>query len=970
MKTRIYLTLITTLMLSPLGLRAQEEAEPTGAPVAQAKLAIELGAPFGDNMILQREMKVPIWGWSKPGTQVTVEFAGQKKSTMASNPSTPNGSAAVKWLLELDPLKANAEPATMVITEVGGKSLTLKNILVGEVWLASGQSNMQWKPGKCDVAKLLARIAESVKAGKEKQPIIREFEVTSVYSALHPIDHATGSWKNGDMENYSAIGTSFAYELYKELGVPIGILNCSFSMTSIRAWTPRCGFVNGKDEVTREIYKTILESDPSTPEHKAAWDNYYAKTETALKEGKAISTKTPGNMEGNRDATWMYNGRLHPVVPYALRGAIWNQCYSSMFEGVRYYDRLHALIRGWREVWAKPDLPVYFHQLYAPGANDGLTLNDMGEMRLGFWLARDIPNVGMASQIDITGGIHYYDKALPGKRLALHALKNQYGKKLVADGPMFTSYKVKGDKLIVELEHTDGGLVVGQATPGKTLDGPTVIENGEDKVTLFYVADKDRVWHRAKMKIAGDQVELTAAGVKEPRGVAYGCNGIGGLPNIYNRAMLPLAPFIYYDNKLVTSKDWPDQPTKVAGVEFDSSLVGNVNEYRKMPLVSSQFRDNAVFQADMPVTFWGSAVHSEGFEAKGKAEITFSFAGVEKTIPVTSGMKEWQVTVPPMKASAEPKTLKVTFKINGEFVHERSATNIVIGDVWYVVAPVGVGIGKEGNGPVRVLTRKAQGFTSDRIRRFSVCSSTSSRENRFDSVWRDASGGLPGMLGERIHAKTGKPVGIIYMEGDASALKLWIAPEDLQKSASLLDDYNQLESRNPGNPLYVTNGRKYIADWRKYWSTYIPQMIASRSVPDGVAWGSYPALASSVTTEASQAYNVLVASFWPGSYKGILFVSGESLFKQDQGASFGEQFALLANSWKTKFACPDPAFYYTIPSSTLAPKITKPQTIQGKSAAVEIANWPSVKGKGKDATSAVDAGTTAVLEKVMSEVYK
>jgi sialate O-acetylesterase len=958
-----FYAIIATLLFVPLGLLAQEEEEPATTQAVQAKLAIELGAPFCDNMILQREMDVPVWGWSKSGTTITVEFAGQKQATETGKDG--------KWMLKLKPLKASAEPAELTISDSSGKKVVLKNVLVGEVWMASGQSNMQWRPAKCDVSKLLKQIADNVKAGKEKQPVIREFEVTSVYCALHPIEHATGAWKNGDTENYSAIATAFAYELYKELGVPVGILNCSFSMTSIRAWTPRCGFRDGKDAGTREISRTLAESDPSTPEHKAAWDQYYADTESALKEGKAVSTKTPGNLAGNRDATWMYNGRMNPVVPYALRGAIWNQCYSSMFEGVDYYHRLHSLIRGWREVWAKPDLPVYFHQLYAPGANDGLTLNDMGEMRLGFWLARDIPNVGMASQIDITGGIHYYDKALPGKRLALHALKNQYGKKIVADGPMFKSYAVKGDTLIVSFDFAEGGLLTGKAIAGKTLDGPVAITNDAEPVTLFYLADKDRVWHRAKMKIAGETVELSAPGVTTPRGVAYACNGIGGLPNLYNRAMLPLSPFIYYDNKLVTSKDWPDAPIKVAGVVIDPSTVGKQNDYRKMPLVSAQFRDNAVFQADMPVTFWGSAVNGDGEEAKGKAEIKFSFAGIEKTIPVTPGMKEWQVTVPPMPASAEPKSLKVTFMIDGEFVHERTATNIVFGDVWYVAAPVGAGTGKDGNGAVRVMTRKAQGFTSDRPRRFSVCSSTGKSGNRFDSVWRNADGGLPGLLGERIHAKTGKPVGIIYMEGDAPALKQWIAADDLRLAPSLRDDFNQLEALKPGNPLYAANGRAYIAAWRKYWSDYIPQIIAGKHVPDGAVWGSYPGLSASATTEASQAFNVLVHSFWPGSFKGILFVSGESLFKDDQGANFGEQFTLLANSWKTKFACPDPVFVYTIPSSTLAPKITRPKAIQGRSVAMEINSWLSPKATGKpDPKAGGKSDWTALIEKVMGEVYK
>ncbi len=955
MNVQMYATLVAALLLSPLVSMAQDEAEPAGTPVVQAKLAIEMGAPFGDNMVLQREMNLPVWGWSQPGTKITVEFAGQKQVTDTGNDG--------KWMLKLKPLKASAEPAEMTITSSNGKQVVLKNVLVGEVWLASGQSNMQWKPGKCDVSKLLKQIADNVKAGKEQPPVIREFENTSVYAALHPIEHATGAWKDGDFSEYSAIAFAFAYELHKELGIPIGILNCSFSMTSIRAWTPRCGFRDGKDEETQAIYKSILVNDPALPEHKAAWDKFYSEVEHTIKEGKAITNNPPGNFAGNRDATWMFNGRMNPVVPYAIRGAIWNQCYSSMFEGVNYYHRLHSLIRGWREVWGQGDFPVYFHQLYAPRANDGLTLNDMGEMRLGFWLARDIPHTGMACQIDITGGIHYSDKALPGKRLALHALKNQYGKKIVADGPMFKSYEVKGDKLIVSFDFAEGGLQVGHAVAGKTIDGPVVLTNAEDQVTLFYLADKDRVWHRAKMKLAGEKVELTAPGVTEPRGVAYGCNGVGALPNVYNKAMLPLAPFIYFDNKLVTSKDWPDAPIKVAGVKVDPSTVGKQYEYRKMPLVSAQFRDNAVFQADMPVVFWGSAVHSDGYEAQGKAEIKFSFAGTEKTIPVTPGMKEWQVTVPPMPASAEPKSLKVTFTIDGEFVHERTATNIVIGDVWYVAAAVGVRFGKEGNGAVRVMTRKSQGFTSDRPRRFSVCSSTSAVDNRFDSVWRNADGGLAGLLGERIRAKTGKPVGIIYMDGDASALKMWIAAEDLRQAPSLMDDHNQLESLKPGNPHYVANGRKYIAEWRKYWSEYIPRLIADKRVPDGVAWGKYPTFTASVTTEASQAYNVLVASFWPGSYKGIVFVSGEALFKNDQGANFGEQFTVLANSWKTKFACPDPAFIYTIPGATLAGKLTKPQAIQGRSVAVEVNSWPNPKAAG-------NAEWSPLIEKIMSEVYR
>ena len=157
--------------------------------------------------------------------------------------------------------------------------------------MASGQSNMQWKAGKCDVAKLLARIDEAVKAGKEKQPVIREFEVTSVFSALHPIERANGAWKDGGMEEYSAVATAFACELYKELGVPIGILNCSWSQTAIEAWVPRAGYATADDDYGREINRKCLLTDPRTPEHKETWSAFYQSLEDQIAANDAMIKK-------------------------------------------------------------------------------------------------------------------------------------------------------------------------------------------------------------------------------------------------------------------------------------------------------------------------------------------------------------------------------------------------------------------------------------------------------------------------------------------------------------------------------------------------------------------------------------------------------------------------------------------------------------------------------------------------------
>jgi len=914
--------------------------------------AIELGAPFADNAILQRQMPLPVWGWSKPGTEVTVEFAGQKKTATAGNDG--------KWMLQLDALEASAEPREMTLREKSGATRTLKDILVGEVWMASGQSNMQWVAAKCDVGQVLQmQIAARVEAGEEKQPVIREAKVIDYYATLHPIEHAEAEWSPAGGES-SAIAYAFAYKLYQELGVPVGILNCSFSQTSIQAWTPRVGFAGGEDEYTKAIYQKILETDPTTPEHKAAWGKFYQDIGNTLagnkelvaqgKEAREINTKTPGNLSDNRDASWLFNARLNPMIPFAIKGCIWNQGYANMGEGLVYYNNLHSMIRGWREMWGRPELPVYFHQFYCPGQKGGWdnspSIASTAGMRMGTWLARDISNTGMASQIDITGAIHYGNKTLPGQRLALQALKNQYGKDIAADGPMFKSYEITGDQLIVTLENAGGLLVAETGTNSKSgLAIPTVIPNGDDQVKLFYLAGEDRVWHPAKIKITGDKVTVTSPGVKSPRGVSYATGGIGNQPNLYNKDLLPTTPFIQFDNKLVTSETWPDNPMKIAGVVPDPNAGGLLEEYRKMPLLSTQFRENAVLQADAPVTFWGSAVHDYGYEAKGKAEIHFSFAGTEKTIPVTPGMKEWNLTLPPMKASAEPKTLKVTFTINGELVREHVAEGIVIGDVFYIAAPAVLPKFENPEKPtgiVRMMTRKAKGSSFSRPRRFSVATSTTP-ENRFASLWEDATG-VAAAIGQRLGAGSDRPVGIIFMqtvkgkESDAP-LKEWIAADCLNLAPSLMDDYKELAGVRPGNEYFDANVQRYVAGWKKYWGEYVPEMIATKRVPDAVPWGTYPKLASSITTTASQTHNVLVESFTPASLKGILFLTGPDMVAGDQGALFAEQMSALANCMKKKFGGPDTPFFYTLPAKSLAPGITKPAAIKGKSTAIEIGTW-------------------------------
>jgi hypothetical protein len=529
-------------------------------------------------------------------------------------------------------------------------------------------------------------------------------------------------------------------------------------------------------------------------------------------------------------------------------------------------------------------------------------------------MARDIPHTGMASQIDVGGAIHYYQKAVPGQRLALHALKNQYGKSdIVADGPIFKSYEVKGKQLIVSFDHAEGGLQVATTKPNGLIQ-PEVIENGEAQVKLFYLAGSDRVWHPASVRIDGDKVILTADGVDQPKGVSYAAGGVSWQPNLYNKALLPMSPFIHYDHQPVLVSNWPELPLKIAGLEQEGSQYGLSHTYRKMPLLSSQFREKAVLQAGVSVTIWGGlgVGSAQGEKPAHEGEIVFRFAPsdpnaaaiVEKTIPVTREMKEWQVKLPSMPAGNQAYTMNVAFKVAGEVVHARNITRMVFGDVFYMVAPPGnlaMPAAEKTKEIVRVMRRSSKRDRNPFGSRFNVSGSTTA-DSRFAEKWNDTDHTVfAGALGHRIAAKTGNPVGIIFMQAGAEAeLKEWIAAEDLNSAPSLMADYKDLMVLRPGNEHYDANIRRHIADWKTYWSNDIPRMIDTRSVPEGSGWGRYPGLAGQATSIAGRTYNVMTLCFTPSSLKGIVFIKNSTM-QEKAGAAYDEQLEVLKNSWMTRF---------------------------------------------------------------------
>ena len=529
---------------------------------------------------------------------------------------------------------------------------------------------------------------------------------------------------------------------------------------------------------------------------------------------------------------------------------------------------------------------------------------------------------------------------------------------------MYKGYSVQGNKLILKLDYSDG-LCAGQSmTVSGGFADPVAIDDVE-QVKLFYIADKDRVWHQANVKIEGETIVLTAPGLKEHCGVAYGCNGVGTLPGIYNKAMLPLTPFIYYENELVTSDTWLLDHLPIAGKVIDPTTYGARYEHRKLTLLSPQFRDGGVIQADVPTRFYGRALPG--------SVVKVNFDGSEQSIAVEANKVEWEATFAAMPASAQPKTLHVTCTLDGVLVHERTITDLVTGDLWYVSLQDKAMPRYQGwpdpeppSGDVRMLMAVAMKRTHPYPDRFKLCAS-GAQVSRFFSKWVDAEG-VAKELGDRIHANTGRPVGIVIMNTISDVpIKAWVGYPWLEQVSTWKADRDQLYSRYAPDPkVYAANAEAYIDDWKTYWKN-----VSTDPTFEAGAMPRFPG-AKAVETEATMTYNMLIAAFGPANFKGVICITPESFMGENEGANFGPQFSAMANSWKETFAYGkeviDPHFIFTMPSKELAPRITAPTEIKGKSTAYPVNQWLSVGFENRQ--SVVGDELKTFLDAAVKAVYK
>lgn len=500
-------------------------------PLTAAQAAVKLPSIFTDHMVLQRDKAVPIWGKAVPGEEVVVEFAGQKKSAKAD--------AKGKWTIKLDAMPANATPQVLKAGNVA-----VQDVLVGEVWLASGQSNMEWE--------MQMKPDSQADIPNTTHPNLRLIEVPKTI-ALTPQDDVPARWARSSPESaasFSAVGYYFGLKLHQELKVPVGIILSAWGGTRIEPWTSLEGF-DAVPELKVFTDDTRARLPGSAP-YRSVHEKYLADIEAWSKNARAALAKQnavptlpvqPATWELNQGTpTSLYNAMIHPLVPFAIRGTIWYQGESNHEEGFVYTAKTKALLATWRSVFQQPELPFYFVQI-APWQYG----NEDVEILPQFWQAQreclKIPHTGMAviSDIGEVADIHPAHKKEVARRLSLWALAKTYGRSEIdPNGPLYASHSVEGAAIRVQFDHAASGLA---SRDGKPL-------------THFEIAGRDGIFHAAEAKIDGDSVLLTSAAVTEPRRARFAWNKLA-IPNLMDKDGLPATAFHTH---------WPIDPDLGANV--------------------------------------------------------------------------------------------------------------------------------------------------------------------------------------------------------------------------------------------------------------------------------------------------------------------------------------------------------------------------------------------------------------------
>ena len=486
--------------------------------IAPAATTFKLSPLFSDGMVLQRAMPIPVWGEAAAGQKISATLNGKTASTTAD--------AAGKWMLRLPAMEAGGPFAVQVQPEQG-PAIALKDVLVGDVWLASGQSNMEWP------LRSAVNGAQEVASANDSQ--LRFFTVKKT-STDTPQTSVSGSWQETNARtspNFSAVGYFFARELRRELKVPIGIIHSSWGGSSAQAWTKREVLQSEPEfKLLLDAWQKTVEAYPAA---KADYDVKLAAWQIEADKAKAGGLAVPANKPGEPQGptfplrpSALYNGMLAPLMPYAIKGTIWYQGETNSGQPALYRKLFPSLINSWRADWKQGDTPFLFVQLPNIGKPQTAPVEtpSWADFREAQAVALQLPNTAMINTIDIGEAktVHPLNKQEVGRRMALVALHKVYGQKVVDSGPLYSSMEVEGNKVRVRFKSAEG------------------LKTKGDKLTGFAIAGADKNWVWAEAQIDGSSVVLSNKAISSPVAVRYNWaqNPIG---NLVNGAGLPAFSF-------------------------------------------------------------------------------------------------------------------------------------------------------------------------------------------------------------------------------------------------------------------------------------------------------------------------------------------------------------------------------------------------------------------------------------------
>jgi sialate O-acetylesterase len=506
---------------------------------------IRLNALFADHMVVQRETIIPVWGWANPGEKVEVQASwGEKEKVVAGKDST--------WQVKIKTPEAGG-PFQIIIK--GKNTIEIKDVLSGDVWLCTGQSNMDF-PMRSFIndsrepkyQPLVEYMRNEIATAND--PLIRHIEVSRATSIYKKQTNFDGDWVSvnpDDIGKITAVGYFFAKELRKHIDVPIGIVECAWGGTRIQPWISVEAYLS--DDSLKAYYenemlaakKRIVEMNHENwvdTVYQRKYDEWIANCQTTRKPSRWSNPETSIDMPAT-----LYNGMLSTIIPFAIKGALWYQGESnSHYLADKYETFFTLLVNSWRTEWGQGDFPFYWAQLaadYIPYESEDLGWASINNQ---FRRCLKLPNTGMAVLCDIgeAKDVHSHNKIDAGKRFALWALQKDYNIKVPAfSGPLYQSHKIIGNKVVITFDHVGSGLMVGNKqyiNEAVSVDMP---------LTWFEITEDNKEWKRGIAKIISkNEIEVYNLNIDNPVAVRYAWSSNPDGANLYNKEGLPAAVFL------------------------------------------------------------------------------------------------------------------------------------------------------------------------------------------------------------------------------------------------------------------------------------------------------------------------------------------------------------------------------------------------------------------------------------------